>query len=79
MHNSAKMEMRGVKGSLVLFIISDRDPRFTSRFWSSLQNALGTKLYFSTAFHLETDGQYEKTIQTLEDMLRACVMEFRGS
>ena len=58
---------------------SDRDPRFTSRFWPSLQNALGTRLHFSTAFHPQTDGQSERTIQTLEDMLRACVMEFRGS
>ena len=40
-HNSAKMEMRGVKGSLVISIVSDRNPRFTSRFWSGLQNALG--------------------------------------
>ena len=60
-------------------IVSDRDPRFTSRFWPSLQNALGTKLHFSTAFHPQTDGQSERTIQTLEDMLRACVLEFRGS
>ena len=51
MHNSAKMEMRGVKSSLVISIVSDRDPRFTLRFWSSLQNALSTKLHFSTAFH----------------------------
>ena len=60
-------------------IVSDRDPRFTSRFWPSLQNALGTKLHFSTAFHPQTNGQSERTIQTLEDMLRACVLEFRGS
>ena len=60
-------------------IVSDRDPRFTSRFWPSLQNALGTKLHFSTAFHPQTDGQSERTIQTLEDMLRACVLKFRGS
>ena len=79
MHNSAKMEMRGVKGSLVISIVSDRDPRFTSPLWSSLQNAFGTKLHFSTVFHPQTDGQSERTIQTLEDMLRACVMEFRGS
>ena len=60
-------------------IVSDRDPRFTSRFWPSLQTALGTRLHFSTVFHPQTDGQSKRTIQTLEDMLRACVMEFRGS
>ena len=60
-------------------IVSDRDPRFTSRFWPKLQDAMGTKLHFNTAFHPQTDGQSEKTIQTLEDMLRACVMEFKGS
>ena len=64
----------------VLFsIVSDRDPRFTSRFWSSLRAALGARLHFSTAFHPQTDGQSERTIQTLEDMLRVCVMEFKGS
>ncbi|GJY43565.1 putative reverse transcriptase domain-containing protein [Tanacetum coccineum] len=52
-------------------IISDRDSHFTSRFWQSLQNALGTQLDMSTAYHPETDGQSERTIQTLEDMLRA--------
>ena len=60
-------------------IVSYRDPRFTSSFWPSLQTTLGTRLHFSTAFHPQTDGQSEKTIQTLEDMLRACVMEFKGS
>ncbi|KAL0319704.1 UNVERIFIED_CONTAM: Transposon Tf2-11 polyprotein [Sesamum radiatum] len=60
-------------------IVSDRDPRFTSRFWESLQRALGTKLHFSTAFHPQTDGQSERTIQTLEDMMRACTMEFKGN
>ena len=60
-------------------IVSDRDPRFTSRFWPSLQTDLGTRLHFSTTFHPQTDGQSERTIQTLEDMLRACVMEFKGS
>ncbi|GKA19086.1 putative reverse transcriptase domain-containing protein [Tanacetum coccineum] len=58
-------------------IISDRDSHFTSRFWQSLQNALGTQLDMSTAYHPETDGQSERTIQTLEDMLRACVIDFR--
>jgi Integrase core domain. len=51
-------------------IVSDRDPRFTSRFWPCLQSALGTKLTMSTAFHPQTDGQLERTIQILEDMLR---------
>ncbi|GJZ23350.1 putative reverse transcriptase domain-containing protein [Tanacetum coccineum] len=57
-------------------IISDRDPRFASRFWTSLQKSLGTNLDMSTAYHPETDGQSERTIQTLEDMLRACVIDF---
>ncbi|GJY41603.1 putative reverse transcriptase domain-containing protein [Tanacetum coccineum] len=57
-------------------IISDRDSHFTSRFWQSLQSALGTQLDMSTAYHPETDGQSERTIQTLEDMLRACVIDF---
>ena len=57
-------------------IISDRDSRFTSHFWKSLQKALGTKLDMSTAYHPQTDGQSERTIQTLEDMLRACVIDF---
>ncbi|GJW71317.1 reverse transcriptase domain-containing protein [Tanacetum coccineum] len=49
---------------------------FTSKFWQSMQNALGTQLDMSTAYHPETDGQSERTIQTLEDMLRACVIDF---
>nr|GEW86706.1 putative reverse transcriptase domain, ribonuclease H-like domain, aspartic peptidase domain protein [Tanacetum cinerariifolium] len=53
-------------------IISDRDSRFTSRFWQSMQETLGTRLDMSTAYHPQTDGQSERTIQTLEDMLRAC-------
>lgn len=60
-------------------IISDRDSRFTSRFWQSLQAALGTRLDMSTAYHPQTDGQSERTIQTLEDMLRACVIDFGGN
>ncbi|KAI3515892.1 hypothetical protein L1887_14797 [Cichorium endivia] len=57
-------------------IISDRDSRFTSRFWQSLQRSLRTRLDMSTAYHPQTDGQSERTIQTLEDMLRACVIDF---
>nr|GFA94697.1 putative reverse transcriptase domain-containing protein [Tanacetum cinerariifolium] len=57
-------------------IISDRDERFMSHFWKSLNKALGTRLDMSTAYHPETDGQSERTIQTLDDMLRACVLEF---
>ncbi|GJR15203.1 putative reverse transcriptase domain-containing protein [Tanacetum coccineum] len=60
-------------------VISDRDSLFTSRFWVSLQKALGTQLDLSTAYHPETDGQSERTIQTLEDMLRACVIDFGSS
>nr|GFC77770.1 reverse transcriptase domain-containing protein [Tanacetum cinerariifolium] len=57
-------------------IISDHDMRFTSNFWRSFQNTLGTRLDMSTAYHLETDGQSERTIQTLKDMLRACAIDF---
>ncbi|GJV06560.1 putative reverse transcriptase domain-containing protein [Tanacetum coccineum] len=57
-------------------IIYDRDGRFTSNFWRSFQKALGTDICMSTAYHPETDGQSERTIQTLEDMLRACVIDF---
>nr|GEX97427.1 putative reverse transcriptase domain-containing protein [Tanacetum cinerariifolium] len=56
-------------------VISDRDSLFTSRFWVSLQKALGTQLDISTTYYPETDGQNERTIQTLEDMLRACVID----
>ncbi|GJS23296.1 putative reverse transcriptase domain-containing protein [Tanacetum coccineum] len=60
-------------------IISDRDSRFTSRFWKSMQEALGTRLDMSTTYHPQTDGQSEHTIQTLKDMLRACVLYLGGS
>ncbi|KAF5792946.1 putative nucleotidyltransferase, Ribonuclease H [Helianthus annuus] len=56
-------------------IISDRDTRYTSHFWKSFQQSLGTRLNFSTAYHPQTDGQSERTIQTLEDMLRACAID----
>ncbi|GJT91497.1 putative reverse transcriptase domain-containing protein [Tanacetum coccineum] len=57
-------------------IISERDGRFTSLFWKALHEALGTRLDMSTAYHPDTDGQSERTIQTLEDILRACVIDF---
>ncbi|GJS39076.1 putative reverse transcriptase domain-containing protein [Tanacetum coccineum] len=59
-----------------VLIISDRDSKFTSQFWKSLNKALGTQLDMSTAYHPQTYGQSERTIQTLEDMLRACVIDF---
>ena len=62
-----------------LSIMSDRDSRFTSRFWRSLQRAMGTKLCLSTMYHPQTDRQSDKTIQTLEDMLQACALNFLGS
>ncbi|GKB93732.1 putative reverse transcriptase domain-containing protein, partial [Tanacetum coccineum] len=61
---------------LSVLIICDRDVRFTSNFWKSFQKALGTDLSMSTAYHPENDGQSERTIQTLEDMLCACVIDF---
>ncbi|GJV40424.1 putative reverse transcriptase domain-containing protein [Tanacetum coccineum] len=57
-------------------IICDRDPQFTSNFWRSFQKAMGTRLDMSTAYQPETDGQSKRTIQTLEDMLRACMIDF---
>ncbi|KAH0647574.1 hypothetical protein KY285_032822 [Solanum tuberosum] len=62
-----------------LSIISDTSPQFTSHFCKSFQKGLGTQVNLSTAFHPQTDGQAERTIQTLEDMLRACVIDFKGS
>nr|GEW62261.1 reverse transcriptase domain-containing protein [Tanacetum cinerariifolium] len=60
-------------------IISDRDGRFTSHFWQMVHKALGTKLDLSTSYHPQMDGQSERIIQALEDMLRACVIDFGGS
>jgi hypothetical protein len=69
------VRLHGVPKSFV----SDRDSKFISKFWQSLQNAMGTKLDMSVAFHPQTDGQSERTIQTLEDMLRACVLSWKGN
>ncbi|KAI3669849.1 hypothetical protein L6452_41291 [Arctium lappa] len=62
-----------------LSIVLDRDSRFTSKFLDGLQRELGTKVKLSTTYHPQTDGQSERTIQTLEDMLRSCVIDFGGS
>ena len=59
------VQLHGVPVSIVL----DKDPRFTMHFWKSFQKAMGTRLTMSTAFHPQTDGQSERTIQVLEDML----------
>jgi len=64
------VKLHGIPSS----IMSDRDPRFTSMFWESLQAALGTKLRLSSAYHPQTDGQTEMSIQSLKDLLRACVL-----
>nr|GEZ40760.1 putative reverse transcriptase domain-containing protein [Tanacetum cinerariifolium] len=67
------------KHGVPVSVISNRDSLFTSRFWVSLQKALGTQLDLSITYHPKTDGQSERTIQTLEDMLRACVIDFGSS
>nr|GEX79224.1 putative reverse transcriptase domain-containing protein [Tanacetum cinerariifolium] len=78
MEKLARMYLKEVvaRHGIPVSIICDRDPRFASNFWKSLQKALGTSLDMSTAYHPETDRQSERTIQTLEDMLRACVIDF---
>ena len=69
------VRLHGVPVSIVL----DRDPRFTTHFWKSFQKAMGTRLTMSTTFHPQTYGQSERSIQVLEDMLRACVLDHKGS
>jgi transposase InsO family protein len=69
------VRLHGVPSAIIL----DRDSHFTSRFWQSLQKEMGMELKFSTAFYPQTDSQFERTKQILEDMLRACVLEFKGS
>jgi hypothetical protein len=60
-------------------IISNQDPRFTSRLWPNIHRAMGTNLNISMAFHPQTDGQSERIIQILEDLLKARALEFGGN
>ena len=69
------VKLHGVPSS----IVSDRDPRFTSRFWQTLQDAMGSRLAMSSAYHPQTNGQFERTIQSLEDLLRTCVLDHLGA
>ena len=64
---------------VLVSIMSDRDPRFMAHFWKSFLKAMGTQLTMSTTFHPQTDGQSERTIHVLEDMLRVCVLDHKGS
>ena len=68
------VRLHGIPVSIVL----DRDLRFTAHFWKSFQKAMGTRLTVSITFHPQTDGQSERTIQVLKDMLRACVLDHKG-
>ncbi|GKD84473.1 putative reverse transcriptase domain-containing protein, partial [Tanacetum coccineum] len=78
MERLARMYLKEVvtRHGIPVSIICDCNPRFTSNFWMSLQKALGMNLEISTTYYLQTDGQSERTIQTLEDMLRACAIDF---
>ena len=60
-------------------IVSDRGTKFTSKFWNQLHETLGTKLEFSTAFHPQIDGLTDRVNQILEDMLRACALDYGSS
>ncbi|WMV49733.1 hypothetical protein MTR67_043118 [Solanum verrucosum] len=62
-----------------LSIITDRGTQFTAQFWKSFQKGLGSKVSLNTAFHPQTDGQAEHTIQPLEDMLTTFVLDFKGN
>ena len=69
------VQLHGVSVSIVL----DIDSRFTLHFWKSFQKAIRTQLMMSTAFHAQKNGQTGRTIQVLEDMLRTCVLDHKGS
>jgi len=69
------VRLHGVPSS----IVSDKDSRFTSWIWQTLQSALGSKLTMSSAYHPQTNGQSERTIQSLEDLLRTCILDHLGA
>ncbi|XP_076893903.1 uncharacterized protein LOC143546035 [Bidens hawaiensis] len=75
----AKVFIREIvaKHGVHLSIVSDRNTRFTSRFWKKFHVAVGTRLYISTAYHPQTEGQSKRNIQTLEDMLCACRVAYK--
>jgi hypothetical protein len=60
-------------------IVFDRGTQFTSHFWRQLHESLGTIIEFSTTFDPQTDGQTEMVNQILEDMLRACALDYGSS
>ena len=64
---------------VLVSIISDRNPYFTSLFWKEMQSVIGSDLRLNTTFHPQTNGQFERTIQVLDDMLWACIPDFGGS
>nr|GEW40863.1 putative reverse transcriptase domain-containing protein [Tanacetum cinerariifolium] len=70
------LKVVAMRHGILVLIICDRDPRFALNFWREFQKTVGTRLDMSTAYHPQTDGQKERTIQTLEDMLRGCVIDF---
>ncbi|GJW09736.1 putative reverse transcriptase domain-containing protein [Tanacetum coccineum] len=78
MEKLARMYLKEVftRHRIHVSIFCDRDPRFASNFWRSLQKALGTNLDMSTAYHPQTDRKSERTIQTFKDMMHACVIDF---
>lgn len=76
LENLAKLYMEEIviHNGLILSIISDRDNLFALRLWQKLQEELGTRVYFSTAHHPQTDGQSERIIKTLQDRLQSCII-----
>ena len=68
-----------VRHAVLVSIVSDKDPRFNSRFYRKFQECLGTKINMCTAYHPQTDGQSERMIHTIKDMLRVCVLDFKGN